>query len=138
MSKKKQARCNRSPNNAQKKKQKSIDDKTLGLENKNKSKKCKVKSKRLLQVCCTQATPKFERRKKKWPKQRVDRKLRVKAAKDEQYALVGAALLDVQNKGSTSKKEGKVEAQGRDRADENTKKSTSGAMKMMFKWMLKK
>ena len=64
--------------------------------------------------------------------ERAALKARKKAEKDEQDALFGAALLNIQKKTTTSKKEGKNEAKGRDADDEGTKKGTSRAMKMMF------
>mmetsp|Transcript_1767 Transcript_1767/g.2507 ORF Transcript_1767/g.2507 Transcript_1767/m.2507 type:complete len:295 (-) Transcript_1767:53-937(-) len=121
-----------SKKNAQKKKQQSIDDKTFGLKNKNKSKKVQSQVQQVVKSVLHSGDAKVRKAEEERAKQKVDRKLRVKAAKDEQDALFSSALLAVQKKGSTSKKEGKVEAQGRDGADENTKKSTSRAMKMMF------
>jgi hypothetical protein len=65
-------------------------------------------------------------------KQKADAKARRKAEKDEQDALFGAALLAINKKTSTDKKGGKAEAKGRDHGDEDTKKGTSRAMKMMY------
>ena len=63
-------------------------------------------------------------------KAKADAKARKKAMEDERNALFGEALLAVQKKGKINKKDGKVEAKGRD-ADDDTKKSgTSRAMKM--------
>ena len=65
-------------------------------------------------------------------KAKADAKARKKAMKDEQDALFGEALLAVSKKKTMDKKEGKIEAKGRDADDEANKKSTSRAMKMMF------
>ena len=66
-------------------------------------------------------------------KAKAERKARAKAAKEEQEALFGAALMAVQKKSTLNKKDGKIEAQGRDAADgSDNKKSTSRAMKMMY------
>jgi hypothetical protein len=65
-------------------------------------------------------------------KQKVQAKERRKAEKDEQDALFGAALKAINTKKTTDQKEGKAEAKGRDADDENAKKGTSRAMKMMF------
>lgn len=65
-------------------------------------------------------------------RQKAEAKARRKAEKDEQDALFGAALLAIGKKKTTDQKGGKAEAKGRDADDENTKKGTSRAMKMMF------
>jgi hypothetical protein len=66
-------------------------------------------------------------------KAKAERKLRAKAAKAEQEALFGEALLAVSKKKTLNQKEGKVESQGRDGGvDESNKKGTSRAMKMMY------
>lgn len=66
-------------------------------------------------------------------KAKAERKARTKAAKAEQEALFGEALMAVSKKKSLNQKEGKVESQGRDGGlEESNKKGTSRAMKMMY------
>ena len=77
--------------------------------------------------------PQMRRAEEQRKRQKADQKARKKAMKDEQDALFGEALLAVSKKGTTDKKEGKVEAKGRDADDGGgEKKGTSRAMKMMF------
>mmetsp|Transcript_674 Transcript_674/g.1197 ORF Transcript_674/g.1197 Transcript_674/m.1197 type:complete len:99 (-) Transcript_674:1284-1580(-) len=69
-------------------------------------------------------------------KAKAEQKARRKAAKDEQDALFGEALLAIGKKQTTNQKGGKAEAKGRDADDDANKKTTSRAMKMMYqsKW----
>ena len=122
-----------SKKNEQKKKEKSFDDKTFGLKNKNKSKKVQdqVNSiKHNVYNTGTTARTRQDDMKKKAAK--TNAKLKKKAAKAEQDALFGEALMAVKTKTSTSGKAGAVEAKGRDHDDKEEKSGTSRAMKMMF------
>jgi hypothetical protein len=65
-------------------------------------------------------------------RQKVQAKARRTAEKEEQDALFGAALMAINTKKTTDQQEGKAAAKGRDADDENPKKGTSRAMKMMF------
>ena len=115
---------------AQKKKEKVIEDKTFGLKNKNKSKVVQAKIKSIERNVLNSGDPKIRRQEEQRKKAKADAKARKKAMEDERNALFGEALLAVQKKGKINKKNGKVEAKGRD-ADDDTKKSgTSRAMKM--------
>lgn len=115
----------------QKKKQKVIEDKTFGLKNKNKSKKVQQHIDAVTRTVMNSG----DRRQRQLEEQRKQERAALKAArkaeKDEQDALFGAALLNIQKKTTTNTKEGKNEAKGRD-ADAENKKGTSRAMKMMF------
>lgn len=117
---------------AQKQKQKVVEDKTFGLKNKNKSKKVQQHIKSIEKNVFNSGDPRQRKQDEARKKAKADAKARKKAAKDEQDALFGEALLAVKSKKSTSQKDGKVEAKGRDGNDETNKKSTSRAMKMMF------
>lgn len=118
----------------QKKKQQSIEDKTFGLKNKNKSKKVMQLVKSVERNVMNSGDPAVRKLEEQRKKAKEEMKLRKKLAKDEQDALFGEALLAVQKKASTSQTSGKVEAKGRDADDDNAanKKTTSRAMKMMF------
>jgi hypothetical protein len=121
-----------SKKSVQKQKQKVIEDKTFGLKNKNKSKKVQQHINSVEKNVMNSGDPKMRKMEEQRQKAKADAKARKKAAKDEQDALFGAALLAVSKKKTVDKKEGKVEAAGRDANDEGTKKSTSRAMKMMY------
>eukprot|EP00980_Cylindrotheca_fusiformis_P029695 scaffold23728_cov108-Cylindrotheca_fusiformis.AAC.2 len=116
----------------QKKKQQVIEDRTFGLKNKNKSKKVQQKidgvKKNVMKSGDKRQIALEEQRKK----QKAEAKARRKAEKEEQDALFGAALLAIGKKKTTDQKGGKAEAKGRDADDDNAKKGTSRAMKMMF------
>ena len=123
MAKKKAAAEQTSKKAQQKKKQQIVEDKTFGLKNKNKSKKVQQHIKSVERNVMNSG----DTRQRKLEEQRK------KAAKDEQDALFNEALMAVSKKTSTSQKDGKVEAKGRDGDEEGTnKKSTSRAMKMMY------
>lgn len=121
-----------SKKSVQKKKQLAVEDKTFGLKNKNKSKKVQQHINSVTKNVMNSGDPKMRKMEEERAKAKAERKARAKAAKEEQEALFGAALMAVQKKVSTNKKEGKVEATGRDANDESNKKTTSRAMKMMF------
>lgn len=117
----------------QKKKEKIIEDKTFGLKNKNKSKKVQQHIESVQKNVLNSGDPKVRKQEEQRQKVKAEAKARKKAAKDEQDALFNEALMAVSKKTSTSTKDGKVEAIGRDGDDENTtKKGTSRAMKMMY------
>ena len=125
---------------AQKQKQKVIEDKTFGLKNKNKSKKVQQHIKSIEKNVMNSGDPRQRKLEEQRKKAKEERKARAKAAKEEQDALFGAALLAVQKKGGQhqqqlNQKEGKMQAKGRDAAEQEgggNKKATSRAMKMMF------
>mmetsp|Transcript_678 Transcript_678/g.1210 ORF Transcript_678/g.1210 Transcript_678/m.1210 type:complete len:139 (-) Transcript_678:1284-1700(-) len=120
----------------QKRKQQAIADRTFGLKNKNKSKKVQMKvegiKKNVMKSGDRRQLALEEQRKKA----KAEQKARRKAAKDEQDALFGEALLAIGKKQTTNQKGGKAEAKGRDADDDANKKTTSRAMKMMYqsKW----
>jgi len=116
----------------QKKKAQSIEDKTFGLKNKNKSKKVQAYVQGVSKNVMDGGDPRQRKMDQQRAKAKADAKMRKKAMKDEQDALFGEALLAVSKKTSTDKKGGKIEAKGRDANIEDNKKSTSRAMKMMF------
>lgn len=115
----------------QAKKQQLIDDKTFGLKNKNKSKKVQQLVQSVARNVHNSGDPKVKKMEEQRKKLRADAKMKKKAVKDEQDALFGEALLAVSKK-STSHKDGKVEAQGRDGNEDTKKSGTSRAMKMMY------
>lgn len=117
---------------AQKKKQQIVEDKTFGLKNKNKSKKVQQSIKSIERNVMNSGDPKQRKLEEQRAKLKAERKAKTKAAKAEQEALFGEALLAVSKKKTLDQKGGKIEAQGRDANDEGTKKSTSRAMKMMY------
>jgi hypothetical protein len=121
-----------SKKNQQKKKAQTIDDKTFGLKNKNKSKKVQGFIQSVQKSVLNSGDPKQRKLEEDRAKAKAIAKAVRKAAKDEQDALFGAALLAISKKGTTDQKEGKIEAKGRDADDEGKKKNTSRAMKMMF------
>ena len=116
----------------QKKKQQIVEDKTFGLKNKNKSKKVQQTIKSIEKNVMNSGDPKQRKLEEQRAKLKAERKAKAKAAKAEQEALFGEALLAVSKKKTLDQKGGKIEAQGRDANDEATKKSTSRAMKMMY------
>lgn len=122
-----------SKKSVQKKKQQSIEDKTFGLKNKNKSKKIMQFVQSVERNVMNSGDPAVRKAEEARKKAKEDSKLRKKLLKDEQDALFGEALLAVQKKSTTSQASGKIEAKGRDGDDEEAgKKTTSRAMKMMF------
>lgn len=129
---KKKAEAQASKKNLQKKKQSQVEDKTFGLKNKNKSKKVQGFVKSVEKSVMNSGDPRTRKLEEQRTAAKAERKAKSKAAKVEQEALFGEALLAVSKKKSLNQKDGKVEAQGRDGNDEATKKSTSRAMKMMF------
>jgi hypothetical protein len=118
----------------QKKKEKVIEDKTFGLKNKNKSKKVQAHIKSVEKNVLNSGDPKLRRLEEQRKKAKEEAKARKLAAKQEQEALFGEALLAIQKKNTTTNaKDGKIEAKGRDADDDAAnKKSTSRAMKMMY------
>jgi len=117
----------------QKKKAKVLEDKTFGLKNKNKSKKVQQHIESVTKSVLNSGGTRRERQlEEQRQQQKAALKALKKAQKDEQDALFGEALLNIQKKTTTNTKEGKNEAKGRDADEENTKKGTSRAMKMMF------
>jgi hypothetical protein len=121
-----------SKKNQQKKKAQSIEDKTFGLKNKNKSKKVQAHIQSVQKSVLNSGDPRQRKLEEERVKAKAAAKLARKAQKEEQDALFGAALLAISKKGTTDQKEGKIEAKGRDADDEGKKKNTSRAMKMMF------
>jgi hypothetical protein len=120
-----------SKKNVQKQKAKSVEDKTFGLKNKNRSKKVQQHIQSVEKGVMNSGDPKLKRLEEQRKKHRSDAKARQKQVKEEQDALFGAALLAVQKKG-TNHKDGKMEAKGRDHDADAKKSGTSRAMKMMF------
>jgi len=116
----------------QKKKQQLLEDKTFGLKNKNKSKKIQQHIQSVERSVMNSGDPKLRKMEEERKKAKAAQKMRRKAAKEEQDALFNEALIAVSKKNTTSTKDGKVEAKGRDGDDDDTKKSTSRAMKMMY------
>lgn len=114
----------------QKKKEKMLEDKTFGLKNKNKSKKVQQQIQSIEKSVLNSGDPKQRKMDEQRKLARVAAKARKKAQEEEQNALFGEALLAVQKKGSMNKKDGKVEAKGRDHDDDGNKTGTSRAMKM--------
>ena len=101
----------------QKKKKQVLEDKTFGLKNKSKSKKVQQHVAAVEKSVMNSGDPQMRRAEEQRKRQKADQKARKKAMKDEQDALFGEALLAVSKKGTTDKKEGKVEAKGRDADD---------------------
>jgi hypothetical protein len=118
----------------QKKKQSAIEDKTFGLKNKNKSKKVQSYVQSVEKNVLNSGDPRLRKQEEDRRRAKIAQKEQKKAAKAEQDALFGEALLAVQKKGaSTSNTAGKIEAKGRDGDDDNgNKKPTSRAMKLMY------
>jgi hypothetical protein len=122
-----------SKKNQAKKKEKMVEDKTFGLKNKKKSKVVQAQIKSVQNSIMNSGDPKQRKMEEDRRKAKASQKLRKKAAKEEQDALFGEALMAVAKKKSTNKKEGQVEAKGRDGGDEGPAKSgTSRAMKLMY------
>jgi hypothetical protein len=133
MAKKKAGGGDASKKTVQKKKQQIVEDKTFGLKNKNKSKKVQQHIKSVERNVMNSGDPKLRKQEEQRQKAKAEAKARKKAAKEEQDALFGEALLAVQKKGqSTNQKDGRQDAKGRDADDDAAKKTTSRAMKMMY------
>jgi len=120
-----------SKKSSQKAKQKTIEDKTFGLKNKNKSKKVQAHIASIQKNVHNSGDPKMRKLDEQRTARKAQQKAARKAAKEEQEALFGAALLAVQKKETTSLKSSN-KAVGRDGNDDAKKPSTSRAMKMMF------
>lgn len=132
MPSKKKKQDNESKKSQQKKKEKLLEDKTFGLKNKNKSSKVQAKIQSLEKSVRNSGDPKQRKLEEDRKRMKAANKLRKKAMEEERNALFGEALMAVQKKKSTNKKDGKVEAKGRDHGDEDKKGGTSRAMKMMY------
>lgn len=117
--------------NAQKKKDKIIDDKTFGLKNKNKSKKVQAHIQSVTSNVMNSGCPRQRKLDEQRKRAKVEQKARKKAAEDERNALFGEALMAVKKKSSTKMK-GENDAKGRDHDEKKEKSGTSRAMKMMF------
>jgi hypothetical protein len=114
----------------QKKKNQIIEDRTFGLKNKNKSKKVQQYVQSVTTNVMNSGDRKQRQLEEQRKKQKEEAKARKKAMEDEANALFNEAL-GALNKKSMNLKEGKTEAKGRD-AEEDNKKTTSKAMKMMY------
>lgn len=117
----------------QKEKQKKIEELTFGLKNKNKSAKVQQYVQSMEKnVLNTGTNP----RQRQLEEQKKQAKLAAKAAKKaleaERDALFNEALLAVSKKAAHDAKAGKIESKGRDADDNEAKKQTSSAMKMMY------
>jgi len=117
----------------QKEKQKKIEELTFGLKNKNKSAKVQQYVQSMEKnVLNTGTNP----RQRQLDEQKKQAKLAAKAAKKameaERDALFNEALLAVSKKTAHDSKAGKIESKGRDADDNEVKKQTSSAMKMMY------
>eukprot|EP00978_Attheya_sp_CCMP212_P021455 scaffold62636_cov52-Attheya_sp.AAC.6 len=122
-----------SKKNQAKKKEKMVEDKTFGLKNKKKSKVVQAQIKSVEKSIMNSGDPRQRKMEEDRRNAKAGQKMRKKAAKEEQDALFGEALMAVSKKKSTNKKEGQVEAKGRDGGDEGpTKAGTSRAMKLMY------
>mmetsp|Transcript_25132 Transcript_25132/g.45490 ORF Transcript_25132/g.45490 Transcript_25132/m.45490 type:complete len:281 (-) Transcript_25132:42-884(-) len=122
-----------SKKNQAKKKEKLVEDKTFGLKNKKKSKVVQAQIKSVEKSIMNSGDPRQRKMEEDRRNAKAGQKMRKKALKDEQDALFGEALMAVSKKKSTNKKEGQVEAKGRDGGDEGPAKSgTSRAMKLMY------
>ena len=118
----------------QKQKQKVIEEKTFGLKNKNKSKKVQQHINSIAKNVLNSGDPKLRKLEEERKAAKAASKIRKKAEQAEQEALFGEALLAIQKKGTTNQKDGKIEAKGRDAAEDaaTNKNKTSAAMKMMY------
>jgi hypothetical protein len=114
----------------QKKKNQIIEDRTFGLKNKNKSKKVQQYVQSVTTNVMNSGDRKQRQLEEQRKKQKAEAKARKKAMEDEANALFNEAL-GALNKKTTNFKEGKTEAKGRD-AEDDSKKTTSRAMKMMY------
>lgn len=120
-----------SKKNAQKKKEKTIEDKTFGMKNKNKSKKVQAEVNAVIKSVMGGPNDAMQRKLDEQKKQKkMAQKALKKAQKDEQNALFNEALSAVSKK--KDMKKGKVDALGRDHGDDDKKGGQSRAMKMMF------
>lgn len=116
----------------QKRKQQVIEDRTFGMKNKNKSKKVQQQIEGIKKSVMNTGNRRERQAEEQRKKQKAQMKARKKAEKDELNALFGEALLAINKKKTTSQKDGKTEAKGRDADDAAAKKGTSRAMKMMY------
>lgn len=123
-----------SKKNIQKKKDQSIDDKTFGLKNKNKSAKVKAFVQSTTHSITNAGQDTRSRHLDAQKKQAAEAKKSLKKAKAaETAALFSDALMAVSKKGPKfGGKDGKVESKGRDHDSDEKKGGTSRAMKMMF------
>ena len=123
-----------SKKSVQKKKQQVLEDKTFGLKNKNKSKKVQSQIKSIEKSVMNSGDPKLRKMEEQRKKAKAEAKARKKQMEEERNALFGEALLAVQKKShrNANQKDGKVEAKGRDADADDSKKTTSRAMKMMY------
>jgi hypothetical protein len=129
MAKAKKKAGDQSKKNAQKKKDKIIDDKTFGLKNKNKSKKVQAHIQSVTSNVMNSGCPRQRKLDEQRKRAKVEQKARKKAAEDERNALFGEALMAVKKKSSTKMK-GENDAKGRDHDEKKEKSGTSRAMKM--------
>mmetsp|Transcript_23855 Transcript_23855/g.51541 ORF Transcript_23855/g.51541 Transcript_23855/m.51541 type:complete len:290 (-) Transcript_23855:201-1070(-) len=131
---KKKSQEKESKKNAQKKKERAIDDKTFGLKNKNKSTKVKALVQGVERGINNSGNDAQTRRQEQLKKQDKLAKKSLKKSKDaEQAAMFNDALNAVSKKGPKfGGNAGKVEAKGRDHDSDEKKGGTSRAMKMMF------
>mmetsp|Transcript_21419 Transcript_21419/g.51023 ORF Transcript_21419/g.51023 Transcript_21419/m.51023 type:complete len:279 (-) Transcript_21419:488-1324(-) len=120
-----------SKKNEQKKKNQQIDDRTFGLKNKNKSKKVQSYVRSVTNSVNNTGDRKLRAEEERRKKQKAEQKSRKQAMKEEANALFNEAL-GALNKKKTDFKAGKAEAKGRDGGDDDKKKGTSRAMKMMY------
>jgi len=118
-----------SKKNLQKKKERTIDDRTFGLKNKNKSKKVQGFIQSVQKSVQHSGDPKQRKLDDQRKMAKAASKAKKKALDDEQNALFGEALLAVKKKTSTKMKS-ENEAKGRDHDDGEKKSGTSRAMKM--------
>jgi len=121
-----------SKKNEQKKKTKSIEDKTFGLKNKNKSKKVQAHITSVTKSVLNSGDPRQKKLDEARKRQKINAKARKKAMEEERNALFGEAILAVQKKSTTKTKGGISESKGRDHDDKKEKGGQSKAMKMMF------
>jgi len=128
---KKKAQAGASKKTEQKKKAQIIEDRTFGLKNKNKSKKVQQYVQSVKSNVLNSGDRKQRQLEEQRKKQKAEAKARKKAMEEEANALFNEAL-GALNKKKTNFKEGKTEAKGRDADEDNGKKGTSRAMKMMY------
>ena len=101
------------------------------MKNKNKSKKVQNYVQSVKNTVMNSGDRKQRQLEEQRKKQKAEAKLRKKQINDEQNALFNEALGAI-NKKKTNFKDGKTEAKGRDANDDDNKKGTSRAMKMMY------
>jgi len=124
----KSKKADASKKNIQKKKDRSIDDRTFGLKNKNKSKKVQGFIHSVQQSVNNSGDPKQRKEAEQKKMINAGKKAKKKAQEEERNALFGDALLAVKKKTSTKMKTDDV-AKGRDHDDGEKKSGTSRAMK---------